>query len=341
MADKELGGATGKAMEALRNGKSEADAKKLIKDTGYSDSEAEKALLIAKLSESVKNKGEPPVWKRVLMKTARKRVALIALPAIAVVVGLLLWQHLAAINNIGPAPASLIDAGPYVPPPLPEYNLPCKNSEYLAVEKSPEPMALSGENRTSLTMEGMEKLLMKLQSDGSGAFEGIRDMTCLNELRFYGRLSVFDLAPLSNMQNIRYLSFDDTNISDFSGLQGMASLKELEITDQDIDSLAPLGTLANLERLVLSNTNTQDLSALSSLGSLKVLDLRTTGVFDISPLAGLNKLEFLDLSNNNVTDLSPLRGKGSLKTVLLLGNYLPPIVCDELKETLSNATVTC
>ncbi len=104
------------------------------------------------------------------------------------------------------------------------------------------------------------------------------------------------------MARSQSISVEDLPRHDFNNIRRLDLLRGADISD-----ISTLQGLTSLKRLNLESTQVSDLSPLQNLTSLMRLDLERTQVSDLSPLRGLTHLERLDLGGAQVSDLSPLR----------------------------------
>lgn len=123
------------------------------------------------------------------------------------------------------------------------------------------------------------------------------------------------------------------NINELSTLENL-SINKISIGNNDFSQLKGL---SNLKNLTITNTNLNDISFMSGLNELQTANLSnnqiTRGIYSLS---NLNKLESLNLSNNTIFDISSNNGtnynnlevlsninyakNGSLKALYLEGN---------------------
>ena len=124
---------------------------------------------------------------------------------------------------------------------------------------------------------------------------------------------VNDFSPLQGLPQLKQVNLVNGEVADLSSLGGLSNLKVLSIEKLPISCLAPIKGFAELRELHLIKTGILDLSSIKDLQSLKVLNLRDTKVADLTPLKGLRNLQTLHIENTQVTDLEPLRGLSRLK----------------------------
>ncbi len=97
-------------------------------------------------------------------------------------------------------------------------------------------------------------------------------------------------------------------------------LRELGLTDEELEGLAKMTDLVELD---LRGNEMTDLSPLSGMANLKELRLSgdiggNDGISDLSPLSGLSRLKVLHLPAANIEDLSPLFGLVQLEDLALI-----------------------
>ena len=129
--------------------------------------------------------------------------------------------------------------------------------------------------------------------------------------------------------NLTSLDLRELGLTDeeLEGLAKMTDLVELDLRGNEMTDLSPLSGMANLKELRLSgdiggNDGISDLSPLSGLSRLKVLHLPAANIEDLSPLFGLVQLEDLALIDPEsdlglAEDITPLASLVNLKELYL------------------------
>ncbi|MEW6754219.1 MAG: leucine-rich repeat domain-containing protein [Candidatus Latescibacterota bacterium] len=102
----------------------------------------------------------------------------------------------------------------------------------------------------------------------------------------------------------------------------LLALTQLHARGRGIVHLDGIEGLAHLRVLDLSVNQIRDLRPLALLTELELLDLEGNQVSDLSPLRPLARLERLMLAMNQVQDIAPLTGMAGLLSVDLRGNAL-------------------
>ncbi len=154
-----------------------------------------------------------------------------------------------------------------------------------------------------------------------------------------GNLDIENLAPLSEMDNLRSLSCAHTLIDDLTPLRSLSRLQMLDITGCPVETLDPLryvsalreidapftslskvkvlGNLRNLEMLNLAHTQIVSLPNLKSLQNLRTLELDATPLQSIDSLAFLTQLTNLNIAKTAVKDFTPLTKLTALQSLNL------------------------
>lgn len=120
---------------------------------------------------------------------------------------------------------------------------------------------------------------------------------------------------ISEIENLRHLDLQETQISDLTPLAALRTLEILNLKGTQVADLTPLATLTTLRLLYLSDTQVTDFSAISTLTKLEHLSLDRTKVKNFNPLFSLKKLDGLYLENTLITDTAPLATLTALKTL--------------------------
>ncbi|MCJ8273397.1 MAG: leucine-rich repeat domain-containing protein, partial [Psychrosphaera sp.] len=154
-------------------------------------------------------------------------------------------------------------------------------------------------------------------------FEGIRDLTGLEQFTNVTRLSFFlqgiqSIMPLSKMTKLEslfihdgYYAYSPMLVADFSPLAQLTSLQRLSLTSITQDAFTTFTAAPSLTRLSLSDGQLSDISRLSVLTNLTELDLSGNRINDITPLSALKSLRTLQLSNNQIVDIINQPGLGT------------------------------
>ena len=163
------------------------------------------------------------------------------------------------------------------------------------------------------TIRDLSPLAKLIKLNGLG-IEGnpISDVSALSGLQSLEGIrawntQISDFSPLADVPRLRWLEVSNNrSLSSLSSLNGLKSLRRLEINNCEISDLSGLEALTQLTSLTLMDNLISDISPLMSLKALTHLNLRDNIIIDVSPLAALTRLKNLVLDHNAITDLSPL-----------------------------------
>ncbi|WP_157976546.1 leucine-rich repeat domain-containing protein [Parahaliea mediterranea] len=134
-----------------------------------------------------------------------------------------------------------------------------------------------------------------------------------------------DVEYLSALVQLRELVLTDSNVDDPAFFDGMNQLRVLDLSrnwssisaDEMLRHLANSPAMSKLERLRYITSGIADIGPLAQMPSLKSLVLYGNKIQDISALAALTNLQELRLSDNPVTELVTLEDLLRLKTLSL------------------------
>ncbi|WP_421742995.1 hypothetical protein [Cellulomonas sp.] len=136
---------------------------------------------------------------------------------------------------------------------------------------------------------------------------------------------VRSLAGIEKLTSVREIDLTGQDVSDLGPLAAMPGLTSLRLTGNDaVADLSPLGGLP-LANLGLSDTGVTDLGPLARTTTLQWVGLADTGVSDLGPLATSVGLLELDVAHAAVADLSPLAGAGSLSMLDVRDNQVADV----------------
>jgi len=152
-------------------------------------------------------------------------------------------------------------------------------------------------------------------------------------------LDIENLAPLSEMDNLRSLNIAHTLIDDLTPLRSLSKLQTLDITGCPIETLDPLRfvfalreidaaytelknvymveNLKNLETLNLAHTAVDTLPNLRNLQNLRMLELNATPLQSVDSLSSLTRLTNLNIAKTTLKDFAPLAKLTALQSLNL------------------------
>lgn len=137
---------------------------------------------------------------------------------------------------------------------------------------------------------------------------------------------ISSLAGLEYATNLTHLNLSGNALNDFSPLQSLTSLVELDLSSSiNTPNLTLISGLANLKYLYLGGDGLSNIAPLSSLVGLIELDLSFNSISIVAALSNLTELTVLNLEYNSITDLTPLAGIPFLENLSLFNNDIKEI----------------
>ncbi len=149
---------------------------------------------------------------------------------------------------------------------------------------------------------------------------GIRDIsslkyfTCLEELNLSFN-DISDFSPLAELKSLKSLGFTGVRPKDLSLLKGLTNMVCLVFDwcyspDQGYTECSNLDFMADMKDLEIfeaKGAGITDITVLGTLPKLWSVFLDANQITDITPLANLKNLKELLLSQNPITDYSPVK----------------------------------
>lgn len=135
------------------------------------------------------------------------------------------------------------------------------------------------------------------------------------------------LSDLSKFTYLKDLTISNCDIDSLSFLPDLPYLQRLNLSGSRFSSgeLSTIASLPELKSLNLSECGLSTLSGLENAMNLTDLNLSGNSIRNLTPLASLFHLQELDLSHNAVTDLSNLSNLGYLNKLDLSYNSISSI----------------
>lgn len=133
--------------------------------------------------------------------------------------------------------------------------------------------------------------------------------------------TVEDLSDLVHFTGLQSLTVQNISGMDFSILQQLPALQELNLSGCTISSnaLEAIGSLTELRKLVLDSCALTDITAFSQLTKLTEIQLSGNSLQDIGVLSLMPELETVGLANNPLTSIAGLSACSKLKYVDITG----------------------
>ena len=116
------------------------------------------------------------------------------------------------------------------------------------------------------------------------------------------------LRQIAACPKLEILILHNCGLSNIAALEGMHSVRVLDLTENSIGSLYSLAKIGmdSLEELYLGHNALTNLAELRNFPSLKILDLSYNAIANASGISSCTSLERLNLSHNRMSSVTPL-----------------------------------
>ena len=119
------------------------------------------------------------------------------------------------------------------------------------------------------------------------------------------------------LRNVTYIAANRKCIDNYSWLNKLTKLTELNLDSSDFEDLSLIENLTELKTLFLGQTYIRKLSSLAKLTKLEYLYIHGTEVSDLRPLGRITTLKDLSLGNTNIKSIKSLKNLVNLERLLL------------------------
>lgn len=147
------------------------------------------------------------------------------------------------------------------------------------------------------------------------------------KLYFSGVSDISDIDGLSSLRDLEVLDLRGNKITEIKGLENLKNLQELHLSMNKITSIDGISKLNNLQKLNLVKNQITEISGLENLTNLEELKLSANIVTEIRGFKDLTNLKKLELSYNQINEIKGLENLTQLEALDLSGNQI-----NEVKE---------
>jgi len=164
-------------------------------------------------------------------------------------------------------------------------------------------------------------------SDNPGAATKLSVLSLLKELQVLkaSGCGIRFARDLPALKKLKELDLSDNQLEKPEHLVQLINLEYLNLSKNRLTDLEFLIKFRKLKQLYLDRSQITDLHFLTALPSLTQLSLANNKIKNIRPLARLTSLEYLNLRKNEITDVSPLKNlfkkNGKIKLVFQRENW--------------------
>ncbi|MDP4108916.1 MAG: leucine-rich repeat domain-containing protein [Bacillota bacterium] len=160
-----------------------------------------------------------------------------------------------------------------------------------------------------------------------GSFKDLKYFTGLKELKLKKLEGEIPLVTVPDGISLSSLTLSGCSLGNeiINRISSFSLIRELDLSDNKIESLEELSAFKNLEKLDISGNNISDLSELDDLKKLCYLDAAENAIQDVSTLSGLPELSYISISDNRISDLSTLLSLVKLSFLDVSKNKIPDL----------------
>ena len=127
---------------------------------------------------------------------------------------------------------------------------------------------------------------------------------------------------IDNKEQVKEINCSDQQIESLEGIELLINLKILDCSYNNIKDLSPIRNLIKLEHIDCSSIAIDNFNDLINLKNLEVLIGHELRLISIEPLKYLTKLKKLYLVENNITDLTPIKDLINLTELYCPTNHI-------------------
>lgn len=182
--------------------------------------------------------------------------------------------------------------------------------------------------RDNLESPGEEILIGDLKEIKNLHFSGDDyDIKDIEELQYVVNLEEFratninikSLDPLSNLEELHYLDFRDSQVEEEPSKFNTPNLDWLDVSSSNLSDLSFLED-APLKYVSFHDTGLESLEFARNMDSLMAIEGHNNMVSDLSPLENKPNLDTVGFENNKITDISVLATLPALESLILSDN---------------------
>ena len=156
-----------------------------------------------------------------------------------------------------------------------------------------------------------------IYTDISPVYEYLGRFRDTEKVDISNNIMIGNLEPLSELTNLKEISFANTLIDDIDPLRSLNQLEKLNCSGTPVTDLHPLRYASHLKVLNCAQTRIRDFSMLQYLYHLEELDVANTPIDSLNMLSGLKELKKLNLSGTDISDLSAISDLSGLRSLNL------------------------
>lgn len=117
---------------------------------------------------------------------------------------------------------------------------------------------------------------------------------------------ISSIACVAGMTNLQTLRVGNNILTSLEGVEGLAALKYVDVTQNYLMDLSPLAQCPQLDTLLASNNNLLDLSGIANHPTIRELDVQVNRIHYVAEILTMNSLEIFRYEGNQILDYKPI-----------------------------------
>jgi len=144
----------------------------------------------------------------------------------------------------------------------------------------------------------------------------------VDSLNFSGNRQIRQLAPLSELRDLKFLDISNTTISNLAPISNITFLESLILANTPTSEIQFIKYADRLKYLDISNTKIENILELINLPKLTTLKAGQTPIQNFAGLNQFKNLQELDLSESGFNNLENIKDLTQLQRLDLSKNYM-------------------
>jgi Leucine-rich repeat (LRR) protein len=166
------------------------------------------------------------------------------------------------------------------------------------------------------------KSRFQLSASDTVGMPQLYQFVAVDSLHLSGNRQIRQLAPLSELRDLKYLDISNTAIADLSPISNITFLETLNLANTPTSAIQFIKYADRLQVLDLSQTQIEDISELVNLKSLRVLRAEKSPIQSFAVLNQFKNLKELYLGESGFNNMENIKDLASLEVLSLNKNFI-------------------
>jgi hypothetical protein len=166
------------------------------------------------------------------------------------------------------------------------------------------------------------KSRFKLAASDTVGMPQLYQFVAVDSLYLSGNRQIRQLAPLSELRDLKYLDISNTAIADLSPISNITFLETLNLANTPTSAIQFIKYADRLQVLDLSQSQIEDISELVNLKSLRVLRAEKSLIQSFAVLNQFKNLKELYLSESGFNNMENIKDLTNLEVLSLSKNFI-------------------